>query len=133
MTKRGKIWWVEAMFPGYFFARFSLVEQGRLVGGSQGVTGIVRFNEVVPSVPEQVINEIRINLAEEDTITLMPEVEAGEEVEVAHGPFIGQKGEVSRVLEGQNRVAILLEFLGDTKEVEIDLFSLLLRRPSSGL
>ena len=29
VTRRGKVWWVEAMFPGYILARFSLEEQER--------------------------------------------------------------------------------------------------------
>ena len=36
-TRRGKIWWVEALFPGYLLARFDLVANERAVTYTQGV------------------------------------------------------------------------------------------------
>ncbi len=139
VTKRGAVWWKEAMFPGYFFARFSLIEQGRLVTHSQGVSGLVHFNKNVPSIPDSIIYELRQELEsahsdvnqDEHTLTLQPEVTVGDDVEIAHGPMIGQKGTITKVLDGHERVAVLLEFLGSSQEVELDLFSLFLRRPTA--
>ena len=44
-TRRGKVWWVEALFPGYLLARFRLSTDERAVMYSQGVRGLVRFGE----------------------------------------------------------------------------------------
>lgn len=132
-TRRGKVWWVEAMFPGYVLAKFVLKDLERLVGYSQGVRGLVRFGGEVPPVPGAVVEklrrEVRDRLSEEDaedTLTVGPEISAGDEVEVAHGPLGGFQGRVVTVLPGRERVRVLMEFLGQPQVVEVDLFSLLL-------
>jgi transcriptional antiterminator RfaH len=132
-TRRGKVWWVEAMFPGYVLARFVLADLERVVGYAQGVRGLVRFGGEVPPVPDAMVErlrqEVRERLSEddaEDTLTVGPEVRAGDEVEVAHGPLGGFQGQVLAVLPGRERVRVLMEFLGQPQVVEVDLFSLLL-------
>ena len=41
-TLRGKVLWTEALFPGYFFARFDLAMYYRQVCYAQGVIGRTR-------------------------------------------------------------------------------------------
>ena len=132
-TRRGKVWWVEAMFPGYLLAKFSLTEMQRMVTYSHGVTGLVHFGNRVPEVPEafveQLRSEVRKNLEEGSTdelMTLTPRVDTGDDVEVANGPLSGFQGQVVEVLPSRERVRVLLEFLGQTQVIEMDLFSLLL-------
>lgn len=132
-TRRGKIWWVEAMFPGYVLARFAREELERAVSYAQGVSGLVRFGREVPAVPDYFVEALRVELVkrgEASMITLAPKVDVGEEVEVVVGPLGGAKGLVLEVLPARERVKILLEFLGREQVVEVDLFSLLIpRRP----
>lgn len=135
-TRRGKIWWREAMFPGYVLAHFDLASHERAVTYAQGVRGLVRFGTRVPPVPDTFVRRLGEELTPakderaEPTLNLTPRVEAGEEVEVAHGPLQGMRGVVSEVLPGRERVRVLLEFLGQLQPVELDLFSLLMpRRP----
>lgn len=131
-TRRGKVWWVEALFPGYLLARFDLVHNGRAVKYAQGVSGLVHFREQVPEVPDAFVAELKRELRDRgdddrpETVTVQPSIEAGEEVEVAHGPFRGFRGPVTRVLPAAERVRVLLEFLGSEREVDFDLFSILL-------
>jgi len=40
MTKRGAVWFVEAMFPGYFFAQFDYITDGGRVEHAPGVRGL---------------------------------------------------------------------------------------------
>ena len=134
-TRRGKIWWVEALFPGYILAKFELIENERAVTYSQGVRGLVRFGTEVPPVAESFVEalrqEISRNLGEEgieDTLTVGPQVESGEEVEIASGPLGGFQGKIVSILPGKERVKVLLDFLGQPQVVEVDLFSLLLPR-----
>ncbi len=134
-TRRGKVWWVEALFPGYILARFVLSESERLVIYSQGVRGLVRFGEIVPPVADEFVSVLRAEVAkgrdesdEVETLTVAPRIEKGEEVEIASGPLGGFRGEVVSVLPGRERVKVLLEFLGQPHLVEVDLFSLLLPR-----
>ena len=53
-------------------------------------------------------------------------VSAGDEVEIAHGALQGFQGTVVEVLPSQERIKLLVEFLGNQQVLETDLFSLLL-------
>lgn len=135
-TRRGKIWWMEPMFPGYVLAKFNMAEMERAITFCQGVRGLVRFGSEIPPVPESFVEAIKREIrnrkgaGEEELVTLNPTIEIGDEVEVAHGPFQGMQGTVIAIPSAAERVKILLEFLGNQHAVDMDLFSLLLpRRP----
>lgn len=133
-TRRGTIWWLEPLFPGYLMARFSLLEADRMVTFCQGVRGLVRFGTDIPEVQESFVEAIRREyLAADPTseiLTVVPNLSAGEEVEVANGPLAGMSGVVVAIAPAAERVKILLEFLGQPHVVDIDLFSILMpRRP----
>jgi transcriptional antiterminator RfaH len=135
-TRRGKIWWVEPMFPGYVLAKFNLVEMERAVTYAHGVRGLVRFGSGIPPVPTSFVEAIKQGILQRDgaehdeLVTLTPIIQIGDEVEVAHGPFQGMQGTVISVPSSTERVKILLEFLGNSQAVDVDLFSILLpRRP----
>lgn len=135
-TRRGKIWWVESLFPGYVLAKFNIAEMERAVTFCQGVRGLVRFGQGIPAVPDHfvqgLIREMRGRQdTEEDIYTVSPTIEVGDEVEIAHGPLQGMRGTVITVPSATERVKILLDFLGQPQAVDLDLFSLLLpRRPA---
>ena len=132
-TRRGKVWWEEALFPSYLLARFCLKEMQRTIGYSQGVRGFVKFGSTIPPVPDWIVEEMKQTWQAEatrDVLTVKPKFEKGDEVEMAHGPLQGMKGSIIEVLPGIERVKVLLEFLGQPQMVDVDLFSLLLpRRP----
>lgn len=135
-TRRGKIWWVEPMFPGYLLAKFNMAEMERAVTFCQGIRGLVRFGSEIPPVPEAFVEAIKHEIlnrkgAEHDElVTLSPVIQIGDEVEVAFGPLQGMQGTVIAVPSATERVKILIEFLGNPQAVDIDLFSILLpRRP----
>lgn len=130
-TRRGKVWWVEALFPGYVLARFVLETEERAVMYSQGVRGLVRFGEKVPAIPDDFVDVLRQEVARqgtEEVLTVGPKIAEGEEVELAHGPLGGVRATVVEVLPARERVKVLLEFLGREQVIEVDLFSLLLPR-----
>ena len=131
VTRRGKIWWVEALFPGYILARFVLEDLEKAVTYSSAVRGLVRFGSLVPPIPAEFVETIRTEVQRQgssDVLTIAPQIEPGEEVEVAAGPLGGSKGTVVEVLPAVDRVRVLLEFLGREQVIEVDLFSLLLPR-----
>lgn len=131
-TRRGKVWWLEPLFPGYVLARFDIQELERAVRFSQGVRGLVRFGDAIPPVPASFVDELRREIDSPDQIiTVNTSVAEGEEVEVANGPLQGQRGTVVSVLPAAERVKVLLEFLGGPQVIDVDLFSILLpRRPA---
>jgi transcriptional antiterminator RfaH len=130
-TRRGKVWWVEALFPGYLLARFTLENDERAVMYSQGIRGLVRFGGKVPTVADDFVEVLRQEVAKqgnEEVLTVGPRIVEGEEVELAHGPLGGARATVVEVLPARERVKVLLEFLGREQVIEVDLFSLLLPR-----
>jgi len=136
-TRRGKIWWVEALFPGYILARFSLTEQERTVSYAKGVSRILRFGGKAPTVPDSLVTELQEELERQgvgdETLEVSPSVLPGDEVELADGPLRGTTGEVVEVRSGVDRVRIFIEFLGQGQLVDVDLYSLLLpKRPVPG-
>lgn len=132
-TRRGKIWWMEPLFPGYLLAKFSLAEMERAVTFCQGVRGLVRFGPQIPPVPECFVDSLRQEIknrsdGDEELFSVSPVIEIGDEVEIAHGPLQGMRGTIVSVAPAGERVKILLDFLGQPQAVDVDLFSLLLPR-----
>jgi transcriptional antiterminator RfaH len=111
-TKGGAIWVTEALFPGYFFARFSLREMLPLVRSAHGVISVVRFGEWYPDVADNIIEELRVEtedrVIEESISPYVP----GDRVRVVGGALAGLEAVVTQVLPGNERVRLLLEFLG---------------------
>ena len=134
-TRRGKIWWVEPLFPGYLLAKFTLAEMERAVTFCQGVRGLVRFGSEIPSVADAFVESLRQEVRgrsddDEEIFSVSPVIEIGDEVEIAHGPLQGMRGTIVAVAPAAERIKILLEFLGQPQVVNVDLFSILLpRRP----
>ena len=135
-TRRGKIWWVEPLFPGYLLAKFNMAEMERAITFCQGVRGLVRFGSEIPPVPEKFVEALRQEVrdrsdGDEELFSVSPVIAIGDEVEIAHGPLQGMQGTIVSVAPAAERVKILLEFLGQTHAVDVDLFSILLpRRPN---
>ena len=131
-TRRGKVWWVEALFPGYILARFSLEDQERAVSYATGVSRILRFGGQAPTIREDFVEDLRAQLdqdsEEEQVLSIGPAVAPGDEVELAEGPLKGTTGEVIEVRAAEDRVRIFIEFLGQGQEIDVDIFSLLLPR-----
>ncbi|MFD2255869.1 transcription termination/antitermination protein NusG [Luteolibacter algae] len=130
-TRRGTIWWLEPLFPGYLLAKFDLSEMERAVGYCQGVRGLVRFGSETPHVAEDFVISLIDQVAkqsgdQEDLITLSPAIEVGDEIEIANGPFEGMKGTIQSIVPAADRVKVLLEFLGQVQPIDLDLFSILL-------
>ena len=96
--KSGRVRVVEAMFPGYLFARFFYEEKHRLVGTSNGVSAIVSFGGSPAVVPEAVINELRASVADGETVEIPTSLSVGEEVQMVEGPFQGLRAMVTGVM-----------------------------------
>jgi transcriptional antiterminator RfaH len=117
-TKRGAVWFSEALFPGYIFARFDFQACFRQVRSSPGVRGIVHFGEKYPVIEADVVDEVRHHVSDGETI-LSPALTVGDSVTVAGGMFHGLSSVVHQLLPARERVCVLLEFLGRTTTVEL--------------
>lgn len=119
-TSRGKVWFVEALFPSYFFARFNISDSLRAVKHSQNVIRVVEFGGTLITISDQTITEIREEMDHMEVREVRPELQVGDEVELTEGPMRGFRGIINAVVSGQDRVRLLLEFLGRSSIVEVD-------------
>jgi transcription antitermination factor NusG len=117
-TKRGKVWFEEALFPGYLFARFDMGTLFRAVSGSYGVRGMVRFAGECAQVPDFVVDSLR---SEADGVILIkePALKTGDEAVLVEGSFTGLRAIITQVLPGGERVKILMELMGTAVSAEV--------------
>ena len=121
-TVRGAVWFQEAMFPGYFFARFDLSESKQIVSYAPGVLTIPSFNERFIPLPDSLIKELKEEMMqEEEVIDLRAPLEAGEETVVLNGSMRGLKVKVLRLMPAKQRVAVLMDMMGTLVEAEFPL------------
>lgn len=118
-TRRGAVWFVEALFPGYLFARFGIAGDMQAVKSTPGVKMIVTFGDVTPLVPDSVISGLRSDFDAEDSRVVADSIVEGSEVVIAGGPFHGLSATVLRVLAAKERVQVLLDLLGGLVPVEL--------------
>ena len=115
-TRSGKRRYIEALFPGYIFARFSYSDHYRQVIHSQGVTGLVGRGKQ-KAIPGQVIANLRSTLPEAITEVPDPSIEPGAHIQFVSGALKGLNGKVLAQLPSENRIQILLTFLGQEMTV----------------
>lgn len=118
-TRRGPVWATEALFPNYFFARFDWQQSLRQVHASRDVSGVVHFGDTWPTIPDGVIDDLRNVLGAEETHVIPPVMAEGDRVKIAGGSFDGLRAVVAKIMPGRERVAVLLEFLGQQTTVEL--------------
>ena len=120
-TARGKVWFVEALFPGYIFAKFDLAADLRTVNATNAVSGILRFADKYPMIEDATIASLRKEFPEEANSVRIIEQEIceGDEVVVTGGSLEGLHTIVTRLK------SVLMEWLGEEREVEVsrDLLS----------
>ncbi len=120
---------VEALFPNYLFLR---ADPDRVslapVRSTRGAVGLVRFGAGPVQVPDSVIERIRSRVHAEDGLIRLaaPELKMGQGVRVMEGPLSGWDG-IFLAEAGIDRVRLLLELLGTSREVVLPRSQLGLR------
>jgi len=118
-TRRGAVWFVEAMFPGYLFAQFVYPTQHRQVQHLPGVQGIVQFGDYVATLDDDTIEALREHAGENEVVTIDTSLKVGQAVEITDGPLRGFEAIVTQVFPAKERIRVLLEMLGGSVEAEI--------------
>jgi|SRR5271165_6907154 len=124
-TRRGPVWFVEALFPGYVFAHFFFPDLHRQVGYMPGVSSYVRFGKNVAVIDDETIEGLRQKADDDQLIVINFEVRPDDPVEIAAGPFQGLTAVVTHPMPARERVKVLLEFLGRSLEAEVGYNDLL--------
>jgi transcriptional antiterminator RfaH len=119
LTQRGPVWFVEAMFPGYLFAKFLYSTQHRAIESSHGIRGIVRFGDRLATLPEHTVVALQSKAGTEEVVTVDSSVKIGQAVHIVDGAFQGLEAVVTQVLPAKERIRVLLEFLGRSLEMEV--------------
>jgi len=118
-TRRGPVWFIEPLFPGYLFAQFDPADSVQTVKSTPGVSTIVGFGQIIPVIQEEIIRELRADFDQNEIHEVSNEPRTGDCITIATGPFQGLKAEIIRVLPGPQRVQVLMEILGRTTRVEL--------------
>lgn len=118
-TQRGSVWFVEALFPGYLFARFIWATQVKAVQYARGVLGVVHFGVKPAVVSATTVEDLRRTMDDRELRVIEREVAVGDEVQVTAGPMAGLQVVVQQILPARERVKVLLEFLGRRVEAEV--------------
>lgn len=111
---------VEPLFPRYLFVgagneRHSLAP----VRSTLGVSDLVRFGGQPATIPESVVESLRAKLDSSTEASARRSLfKLGAKVEFRAGPFTGLDG-VCQVEAGDDRVFVLLEFLGKINKVKV--------------
>ena len=120
-TRRGPVWFVEAVFPGYLFARFDFDSQHGQVQSANGIIKIIRFGNYVPRLDAFFIHLLRSRFSQTDheVIHIEPQFGIGDSVTLASGMFAGLEAVITRVIPAKERILVLLNFLGRQVEAEV--------------
>src|SRR6187397_3153179 len=68
-TARGRIWFVEALFPGYLFVKYAPSGM-RQVAATPFVSQVLSFMEDFGAVPCEVVAELRTSVDAQETVTV---------------------------------------------------------------
>ena len=116
------------MFPGYVFARFTLLDTNRVLA-TPGVSSIAQPNGYPTPVREDEMESVRrlVEGANETGVVPLPVdfLQPGEPVEVTDGPFRGMKG---RLLEVRGRCRVALTIASIRQALAVDITRSLVRR-----
>lgn len=125
-TRRGPVWFVEALFPGYLFAKFDYVEIHAAAQYAAGVSGILSFGKKVVVVSDDVVEALRSRIGSMEEMPVFeidPKLNVGDPVNIAEGAFTGLESVITQLLSGKDRVRVLIDFLGRQIEAEVSKMS----------
>ena len=109
---------IDALFPRYLFLRADPDEKSlAAVRSTRGAVGLVRFGGIPAPVPEAVVERIQSRVREDECVALdTPLLVAGQQVTVRAGALYGWEA-IFKSHDGPDRVRLLLELLGTTREI----------------
>lgn len=119
-TQTAEQFYTSAMFRGYIFVRFEDKDCYWNIQYTQGVSGVVKYGNNIPLVPERFISEIRSELNNDVLVLDRKKFKTDEYAEVAIGPFRSQIGRIIKCDNENDRVDMLLEILGRSVSVKFN-------------
>jgi transcription elongation factor/antiterminator RfaH len=110
----------DPLFPRYLFGRFDPDVHFRAVRYSPEILDVVSFGGRPAVVADALIDELKSWAGEAvDLITLQPDFQPGDRVEIIDGPMRGLPAVILRSSDDSDRVAVLLSLLECGAKVNI--------------
>jgi transcription antitermination factor NusG len=109
-------------FPGYLFIRADLEQVGvSIFQWMPHTLGLVAFGGEPAAVPENLIQAVRLRVEEINQAggEILEGLKSGETIRIVEGPFRGYEAIFDTRLPGSERVRVLLEFLGNRRQVSL--------------
>ena len=121
------------LFPGYMFVGAELdAAPWRTINSTIGVSRLVSFADNYKPLPLNLISSIMLRCDEEGKLLPLKTLNAGDNVEVINGPFVNFLATVEKI-DAQQRVWILMEFMGRGTRVKVEPEQLKLSTQSDAL
>jgi transcription antitermination factor NusG len=117
---------VKAYFPGYLFVNVDVEQVGvSLFQWMPHTLGLVSFGGEPAVVPDHLLQAVRQRVDQINTAggEVFDGLKPGEAVWISDGPFRGFEAIFDARLPGNERVRVLLEFLGNRRQVAVVLES----------
>jgi len=123
--RRGKEHLVrKPLFQGYIFVKSRLsYEEKKIILGTRGVVGIVKFKGKPAPIPDETIESLKILGKHEDKIAPHPYLKDGMKVKVISGPFAGATGIIIGEEKKKTKLIVSVDLLHRSVAVKIDPFS----------
>ncbi|WP_126455416.1 transcription/translation regulatory transformer protein RfaH [Sulfuriflexus mobilis] len=111
----------EPFFPRYLFIHLDQSHDNWApIRSTLGVSTLVRFGQMPTPISEEIIEAIRSRENPDGLQHVKDEISKGVNVRVLDGPMAGLEG-VFVARTGEQRVMLLLELMGKTTRVQIDM------------
>jgi len=120
-TRQGPAVVTESMFPNYLFAKFDWTTSLAKVRYARGITEVVHFGDKYPTIPADMIEELRDLVGDEEMRVIPNDLEAGQVISVSGGLFHGLEAVITQVMPARQRVVVLMDFLGRQLTVELGM------------
>jgi transcriptional antiterminator RfaH len=117
-------WHQEVLFPGYLFICVDTASQNVApVRSTLGVIGLVRFGDHLVSIDKGIIQHLKAQEAIQATQSpVSPLFKPGDRLTITGGPMAGISA-VFHMEKSTDRVMVLVNILGGTKPVAVDINS----------
>lgn len=113
---------IRGFFPRYLFVRVDLESVG--ISGLEwipGAVGLVQFGGTPAEVPDAFIDELRQRLIQIERVggLHLDGLKRGDKVKITSGPFAGIEAVFDAHLSAEQRVQVLLHWLGRDRKVKL--------------
>ena len=110
-------------FPRYLFIQVDLEEVG--ISGLEwipGAVGLVQFGGVPVPIPDEFIDELQQRLVQIERVggLHLDGLKRGDKVKITSGPFAGAEAVFDAHLSAEQRVQVLLHWLGRQTKVKVN-------------